>query len=455
MTNTCSSSMSGSCQRIHSQRLESVLPVFLSQKSVRNTNYIKATREFDECRGTRMLIGEIVSGIISGLMYGLISSAFVICLAMIFNYFTGEVFPWFIGMSVGLGIVGISGGLLALLDEPTPLSVTRIMVASMVLVLATNEGNRLGTKLPRKRISLISSLRATGRQDLTTVRIPLERDIEDIPGKPRVSVMTKRRLSNTEFLLPAGLPREDLENRLKRRLLSDWELGDIELELDQKGKLTYFAVSGRERSLTTGLREGLVALPMKYDAAPSGLASGDSVRVYSDTDLLADSVQVKGVDERNRTITLEIATGDLEGIVGKKATQIVALPRVMKEMIVEEIMTRNVCTVSSKTSLRDAISLMNERRVGSIVVVEEDKAVGIVTDRDILQRIAKRNVDLSKKVVDLMSKPLVDVSSDASVEEAIRIMRNRSVKNLPVTCDGRLVGIVSSEDILRATSPKY
>lgn len=400
-----------------------------------------------------MLVEEIASGIISGVIYGLMSSVFVIFLAMTFRYFTGETFPWFVGIPMGLGIVGISGGLLALLDQPTPLSATRIMVASMILVLATSEGNKLGARLPTKKISLISSLRAMGKQNSFTARIPDERDIEDIPGKPRVSVGVKRRLSRMELVLPAGIPREEIENRIRRRLLADWGLGDVQLEVDQRGRLIYFAVSAREQGLSGGLREGFVAFPMKYGAAPSGLAPGDIVRVYSGNELLMDSVETRGMDEGSKTITLVLDVKDVPRCVGKEAAQIIALPRAGKGLTVKEIMSRNVCTVRPDASLRETVSLMNERRVGSVVVVEEDRPVGILTDRDVLQTIGKRRLDIkSTKVRDLMSEPLVEISPDLSVDEALATMRSRNVTKLPVTSEGRLVGILTSDDIFRATS---
>jgi CBS domain-containing protein len=399
-----------------------------------------------------MLIEEIISGMISGAMYGLISSVFIILLSVIFKYFTGESFPWFLSVAVGLGIVGISGGLLALLDEPTPLSVARIMVASMILVLATNEGNKLGSRLPRKQISLLSSLRALGRENLTTIRIPDEQDINDIPGKPRVGIGVKRRLAGTEFLLPADLSREELENRIKRRLLADWRLGDTELETDQRGRLTYLAVSALKHGLSGSLREGSLALPMKYDAAPAGLAPGDLVRVYSGSELLMDSAEVKGVDEDNRTVTLVLKAEDLQNCVDKEATRVVALPRAKRGMLVEEIMTREMCTVTPDTSLREAISLMNERRVGSVVVTENGRAVGILTDRDVLQRVVKGRLNTKSKVEDVMSEPVVEIPPDLPVDEAVTVMRTRNVKNLPVTSRGRLVGMITSDDISRATS---
>jgi len=96
---------------------------------------------------------------------------------------------------------------------------------------------------------------------------------------------------------------------------------------------------------------------------------------------------------------------------------------------------------------------MNHHRIGSLIVVEEDKAIGIFTDRDVLQRIEKRPVDIkSTKVGDLMSEPVVEISPNSSVDEASAIMRSRNIRKLPVTSEGRLVGIVTSNDIFRVTS---
>jgi len=400
-----------------------------------------------------MILEEIASGIISGLVYALISSTFIIFLSMIFKYFTNETFPWFISTIIGLGIVGISGGLLAILDEPTPLSITRIIVASLILVWATKEGDKLAARLPKKRIHLISSLGVIGRQHYSVLKVPDERDINDIPGKPRVSLVVKKELSGKEFLMPADLPTEELVNRVRRRLLVDWGLGDAELELDQQGRFTYFAISAKEQGLSGELREGFVALPLKYSEAPSGLASGDIVKLYSRNDLLIDSVEVKGVSESSKTITLILDAKDLEKCVGKEVTQIVALPRVRENLTVKEVMTHNVRTIKSDASLCDAISLMNQHRIGSVIVAEEDRAIGILTDGDVLQRIAKSRSDTrSMKVGDLMSKPIIEISDNCSADEALAIMRNRNVKKLAVTREGKLVGIVTSNDIFRAAS---
>lgn len=396
-----------------------------------------------------MILTEIISGILSGLAYALISSVFVIFLSMTFKYFTNETFPWFVSTAIGLGIVGISGGLLAILDEPTPLSITRILVASLVLVWATNQGDKLATLLPKKKIhfGMIS------RHNYLALKVPDERDIIDIPGKPRVGMAVKKELAGKEFLLPADIPREEIVNRLRRRLLADWGLGDAELELDQQGRFGFFAISAREQGLSGDLREGSVAVPMMCDAIPIGLASGDIVMVYSGNQVLLESAEVRGVNEASKTVTLILDSKDLQKCIGKEATRIVVLPIIGRKLMVNEIMTRNVRTVTPQASIAQAVSLLSQYKIGCVVVVEEGKPIGILTDGDVLQRIEKNHPDInSTKARAWMTHPIVEISPNSSLEEAMAIMRNRNVKKLPVTSEGSLVGILTSNDIFRASS---
>lgn len=396
-----------------------------------------------------MLFTEIISGIVSGLAYALTSSVFVIFLSMIFKYFTNETFPWFLSTAIGLGIVGISGGLLAILDEPTPLSITRIVVATLVLVWATNQGDKLAALLPKKKFHL----GMVSKHNHLAFKVPEERDIIDIPGKPRVGIAVKKELAGTEFLLPADIPGEEIVNRLRRRLLADWGLGDAELELDQQGKFAFFAVSAREQGLSGDLREGSVAVSMMCLAIPIGLASGDLVMIYSGNEVLLESAKVRGVNEANKIVTIIVDQKNLQKCINKELTRIVVLPAVGRKLVVNEIMTRNVRTITSQSSIAEGVSLMSQYRVGCVVVVEESKPIGILTDGDVLQRIKKNHTDInSTKAKSWMTHPIIEISPNSSVEEAMAIMRNRNVKKLPVTSDGNLVGILTSNDIFRASS---
>ncbi len=400
-----------------------------------------------------MILEEVIAGTISGLAYALTSAILIIFLSMIFKYFTNETFPWLVSIIIGLGIVGIGDGLLGILNEPTPLSVTRIIVASLILVWATHEGDKLATLLPKKKIRLTSPLKFTGRQNYVALKVPDERDISDIPGRPRVSAVLKKELSGKEFLMPSGLHTEELVKMVRRRILSDWDLGDVELELDQHDRFAYFAISAREEGLSGDLREGFVALPIKYGEAPGGLVSGDIVAVYSGEGRLIESAEVKELNDTSKTITLVIAAEDAHSCVGKEVSQVVALARPKKKLTVKEIMTRNVRVVTPDATLADAVSIMTQHRIGSVIVAHEGKPIGILTDEDALQVVGGRGLRRKPpRVGDIMSQPVIETSDSSSVNDALAIMRNRNVKKLAVTSEGKLVGIITSNDIFKATS---
>jgi len=400
-----------------------------------------------------MILEEVIAGTVSGLAYALTSAILIIFLSMIFKYLTNETFPWLVSIIIGLGIVGIGDGLLGIVKEPTPLSVTRIIVASLILVWATHEGDKLATLLPKKKIHVTSPLKFTGRQNYVALKVPDERDISDIPGRPRVSAVLKKELSGKEFLLPSGLHTEELVKMVRRRIISDWDLGDVELELDEHDRFAYFAISAREEGLSGDLREGFVALPLKYGEAPGGLVSGDIVAVHSGEDCLIDSAEVKEVNDASKAITLIVSAEDVHRCIGKESSQVVALARPKKILTVKEIMTRNVRVVTPDSSLVDAISLMTQHRIGSVIVARDGKPIGILTDGDALQALGGRSLRRKpSKVEDIMSQPVIETSDDSSVNDALAIMRNRNVKKLAVTSEGRLVGIITSTDIFKATS---
>ena len=123
-------------------------------------------------------------------------------------------------------------------------------------------------------------------------------------------------------------------------------------------------------------------------------------------------------------------------------------------LLVREVMTTNVKTVRPFSTVKDVVQKMNKFGLGSVVVVEEDRPVGIITERDIMRNIAEQFFDPSLvKAKDIMSTQLFTISGDVSVEEAARLMASRKIKKLPVVEDEKLVGIVTSMDVMRA-NPK-
>jgi CBS domain-containing protein len=114
-----------------------------------------------------------------------------------------------------------------------------------------------------------------------------------------------------------------------------------------------------------------------------------------------------------------------------------------------EIMTKDVTTCTSQTSLRDVADKMEDEDVGSIPVVDQGRLVGIVTDRDIVCRVLAEGRDSrTATAADAMSEELVTCGVDEPVHEAIRKMAEVQVRRLPVVdVGGRLRGIISLSDI--------
>jgi CBS domain-containing protein len=114
-------------------------------------------------------------------------------------------------------------------------------------------------------------------------------------------------------------------------------------------------------------------------------------------------------------------------------------------------MTKAVKTVRFSISVRDAVRKMNKFFIGSILVVDDNKLVGILTERDILRSIVEQGIDSSVvKVKDVMSSPVITVYPDTSIEDAAQLMANKQIKKLPVMDEGKLVGIVTSMDLMKA-----
>ncbi|MEM3723603.1 MAG: CBS domain-containing protein [Candidatus Hadarchaeales archaeon] len=119
---------------------------------------------------------------------------------------------------------------------------------------------------------------------------------------------------------------------------------------------------------------------------------------------------------------------------------------------VEDFMTKKVVTIEASHTILEAAKLLAEKGVGSLVVVEKGKPVGIVTDRDILLRGVVGGLDLEKeKIGTIMSRPLLTVSPDTPMLEAIEMMDKHSIRRIPVVKGSEIVGIVTSSDIGRAS----
>lgn len=115
---------------------------------------------------------------------------------------------------------------------------------------------------------------------------------------------------------------------------------------------------------------------------------------------------------------------------------------------VRELMTPGVETVSPSQPLREAAQMMKAGDFGSMPVVEGDRLVGVLTDRDIVVRAVAAGLDTSStRVSEVASREPVVVAADQDLDEALELMAEHRVRRLPVVDDGRLVGVLSQADV--------
>jgi CBS domain-containing protein len=120
---------------------------------------------------------------------------------------------------------------------------------------------------------------------------------------------------------------------------------------------------------------------------------------------------------------------------------------------VGKLMVKNVVTLQEDASVHEAVRLLNKNKIGCLVIVNNGEIAGIVTERDLLERVLEKCKNPKKtKVSEIMTKHVITGTPDMDTLEATRLMFKLKVKKLPITEGNRLVGIVTVTDIARATS---
>lgn len=123
--------------------------------------------------------------------------------------------------------------------------------------------------------------------------------------------------------------------------------------------------------------------------------------------------------------------------------------KTIKEIL--EAKGSEVWTIAPDASVMDAISLMAEKEVGALVVTEDGKLVGIISERDYARKvILKGRASRDTRVQEIMAKRVICTQPDQSVDECMALMTEKRVRHLPVMSDGQLVGIVSVGDLVKS-----
>jgi CBS domain-containing protein len=121
---------------------------------------------------------------------------------------------------------------------------------------------------------------------------------------------------------------------------------------------------------------------------------------------------------------------------------------------VNDLMTKRTLTIDIQQTVFEAAQLMSQKGVGDLIVVDNEMPVGIVTERDFVRRIIAKGRTVDTKVSDVMSKPLITISPEASIKTAARKMVKHGIRRLPVLKNHKLVGIIVASDFTRHVGKK-
>lgn len=118
-------------------------------------------------------------------------------------------------------------------------------------------------------------------------------------------------------------------------------------------------------------------------------------------------------------------------------------------VLVRDVMSKNLKTVGRDVSVKRVVTTMNKFGIGSVVVVQAGRPVGIITERDILTRVVE--VCMAPEALtakQVMTSPVITIEQNTSMDEAARLMAKKKIKKLPVVDNDELVGILTFTDIV-------
>ena len=117
-------------------------------------------------------------------------------------------------------------------------------------------------------------------------------------------------------------------------------------------------------------------------------------------------------------------------------------------MSIADVMNKSVISVDSAMTVNETAKMMEDAKVGAVIIMENNTPVGIVTDRDFAVKIAAHAYQITTPIKQIMSSPLISINSDETIRTAADLMHARGIRKLPVIDDDKVVGIITSTDIV-------
>jgi len=115
---------------------------------------------------------------------------------------------------------------------------------------------------------------------------------------------------------------------------------------------------------------------------------------------------------------------------------------------VKDIMSKSVISVDSSVNVNEAAKMMEDAKVGAVIVMENNTPVGIVTDRDFAVKIVAHAYPITTPVKTIMSTPLIGISPEESIWHVADLMYAKGVRKIPVIEQDRVIGIITATDLV-------
>ena len=123
---------------------------------------------------------------------------------------------------------------------------------------------------------------------------------------------------------------------------------------------------------------------------------------------------------------------------------------------IAKLIERSCVTTHADCSLDDLIAILAERRIGTVVVVDRDQqVVGIVSERDIIRHLSTGGTTADTFAKNIMTSKVITVENNVTSAQLMQLITEHHIRHVPITCDGKLVGIVSIGDVVKRLLEKY
>jgi len=119
---------------------------------------------------------------------------------------------------------------------------------------------------------------------------------------------------------------------------------------------------------------------------------------------------------------------------------------------VKEVMTKNVISIDSSMTVKDAATVMEDANVGCVVITKENIPVGILTERDFVKRVVGKDKASDTQLSEVMTQPIAVVGPDETIWDVAEVMRSKNIHKVPVQDGDKLVGIFTATDLVRICS---